>query len=401
MLWVPRYWPAIGGTEFHSRELARHLSRDHRVSVLVHCTHTESLSEPLSVSAALAQPSNTLDGTVRTSTLGTSKPYSIVLSLLGRVHARSKVARKLYQLFFNYAFKQSAKALLVDADRVHFVYNGLTEAASLAAQLCAELQIPFIFTPNALDTSDEDSDWASPSFRSLYERADRLIALTDHEAKWLAAQGANPAKIDVVPYGPILEPREPAEEQGDIASVLSSRYVLFLGRLVPEKGCLPLIEAFKLLSTDDQRTHLVLVGPAEESINDFVNQVNRRFESKRVHLIPTVTQAQKTALIEQAVVLCLPSTRESLGGVYIEAMACGTPVVALDRPVSHCVIDNQRDGLLVDGTPESITDGLRTVIDNPDLAKQLGEAGKVKVAQRFAWSVVTRQMLNVYEKSAL
>ncbi len=398
VLWVPRYWPAVGGTEFHSHELAQYLSHDHRVSVLVHCTDTETPTEPLSVSAALTPASDTLDGTVRTVTLATPQPYVGILSRLGRWQSHSKIARKLYQLFFNLAFKESAGALLADADRVHFIYNGLTEAAALAAQLCAQQQIPFVFTPNALDTSDTGSDWASPSFKHLYKQADRLIALTQHEARWLMAQGAAAEKISVVPYGPILRARDSAQEQGDMASLLASRYVLFLGRLIPEKGFLPLIAAFERLAVDDWETQLVLVGPADASTQAQIERANRQYDRPRVRLILEVSQPLKTALIEQAAVLCLPSRQESLGGVYIEAMACGIPVIALDRPVSHCVIDDQKDGLLVANHAAAIADGMRTVLENPELARQLGIAGQAKVSRRFAWPVVINQILDVYSQ---
>jgi len=279
VLWVPRFWPAVGGTEFHSHELAQHLSLTQRVTVLAHCTKTESLQGSLSLSASQAKATYHDSGKIRTITLAPSKLCRIPLTFLSRYHSKSRLARGLFQLCFARAYRKSAKAMIGDADRIHFIYNGLTEAACMASELARELNIPFIFTPNVLDTSATGSAWASHTFKLLYESADRLIALTTHEAKWLAAQGADPKKISVVPYGPILQDRLASEESGDVANILSSRFVLFLGRLVPEKGYQPLLKAFEKFAETDAETKLVLVGPAEDAVCDLINEVKHRVGS--------------------------------------------------------------------------------------------------------------------------
>lgn len=396
VLWVPRYWPAVGGTEFHSRELAQCLSRGHRVTVLAHCTSTEVLQQSLPQSAALTNPSDEMDESVRTITLAPAPSYKMLLSLLGRFHAKSRFARRLYQRCFDSAYKDSIKSLIGDADRIHCIYNGLTESAILAAEVASELGIPFIFTPNVLDTYKTGSDWDSLGFQWLYGCADQIIALTTHEAEWLVAHGVSEARVSIVPYGPILKPRRQEMETGDVATLLASRYVLFLGRLVPEKGYQLLLEAFEVLVKTDKDLQLVLVGPAEKSSKSLINGVNERLGEARVHLIEDVPQPVKTALLEEAQLLCLPSSRESLGGVYIESMASGTPVIALDRPVSRCVIDNMKDGLLVFNDLDGIVQGVKELLDNPEMRREMAEVGIAKVSTRYTWELVTESMISVY-----
>lgn len=398
VLWVPRYWPAVGGTEFHSHELAVHLSQSQRVTVLAHCTTTEYSQQPLTVSAAQAQFSDTTTGDVRHVKLAPEKQFVNVLSWLGKFHSKNMMARMIYQLFFKLAYRKLAMAILKDANRIHFIYNGLTEAATLAAQQAAELDIPFIFTPNILDTSEYGSDWDSPSFHKLYACADQLIALTEHEAQWLINRGVDKKKISVVPYGPILKPREPSHETGNASELLSTRFILFLGRLVPGKGSNVLLSAFESLCDSDSITQLIMVSPPDNSTHLLISQLNVRLKSTRVHLLQDVSQPFKTALLEEAAVLCVPSERESLGGVYIEAMASKTPVIALDRPVSRCVIEHNKEGLLVSGDQTSVIDGLRTILDNPTLADNMGRAGVETVASRYSWPVVTNKILSVYSK---
>jgi len=396
VIWVPRFWPAVGGTEFHSHELARNLAHKHRVTVLTHCTETESAQQPLARLAALANSTVTEFGSLRIVKLSATQNYTRSLALLGQ-YELAGVRRRAYRYCFDKAFRSHASDRVADAKRIHFIYNGLTSAASLASDLASAYAIPFVFTPNVLDTSNT-SAWASRSFRDLYDRASQLIALTEHEADWLVQHGAHEKRITVVPYGPILQPRS-TQDESDAAfyELMQSDFILFLGRLVPEKGYPILLEAFEKISNSDLQTQLVLVGPADESVSRLISELNAKFGKTRIHLLQNVTQPQKTALLEEAVMLCLPSSKESLGGVYIEAMACATPVVALDRAVSRCVIDHQQDGLLVDNNLNSLSSAIRRLLDNPAEVEKLGLAGRIKVSKRYAWPVVVRGIEAAYK----
>jgi len=394
VVWVPRFWPAVGGTEFHSHELARNLAQTQKVTVLTHCTETESAQAPLAKLAAESAYKISDYGELRVVNLAATQQYKRSLALLGQ-NGFAGVRRRAYRYCFDKAFRVSATEYVATADRIHFIYNGLTSAASLACDLAHEHDIPFVFTPNVLDTS-QSSAWSSKSFRELYASAAQLIALTEHEASWLVQQGARSDRISVVPYGPILQERCSAPISPEVHKLSQSDYVMFLGRLVPEKGYEMLLQSFERLTIDDQTTQLVLVGPAEHGVCQLIAALNARFKSKRIHLLQNVSQAEKTMLLEEALMLCLPSRRESLGGVYIESMACATPVIALDRPVSRCVIDHGQDGLLVDDSVSSLMTAMRKLLEQPELAEEMGRAGRKKIAQRYAWPVVTKSIKDAY-----
>jgi len=378
VLWVPRFWPSVGGTEFHSHELALRLSEEQRVTVVTHCTITESTQHPLAQLAAEAQFQEHNEGSLRTVTLAPHATKQTLLTFLGKHYEDSVIARRAYQLIFDHAFRESAMNLTTDADRIHCIYNGLTESAWLACDIAHKRNIPFIFTPQ------------------LYRRSSLIIALTEHEANWLASRGVDSTKIQILPYGPILTPSTELRADEPGSNLLQHRYILFLGRLVPGKGYQRLLDAFRLLAESDNNTSLVLVGPAEDSVFELIQAFNKELGQERVHLLQNVSQPLKTALIENAILMSVPSTRESLGGVYIEAMTCGIPVVALDRPVSRCVIDHEKDGLLVENTAQALASALASLINNPGLAHSMGMAGKAKVANRYAWPVIKKEMLNVY-----
>jgi phosphatidyl-myo-inositol alpha-mannosyltransferase len=88
---------------------------------------------------------------------------------------------------------------------------------------------------------------------------------------------------------------------------------------------------------------------------------------------------------------------ESFGIVLIEAMAAGLPVVASDIDGWREVVRDGVDGLLVPpDDPPALAGSVRAVLDDPDLARRLGEAGRAR-AERYAWSTVTGEIERAYD----
>lgn len=326
VLWVPRYWPAVGGTEFHTRRLANLLCAYHPVKVVTHCNHSSG-QYTLPQEVARAETSTLRDGDTSIALVGAEQRYQQFLFSLASHYEQQPLVRSLYQHAFNRALQRNILSAIADAHLIHFVYNGLTDAASLALQLCEKRGIPLVLTPNVLDTKSERSAWNSRRFIHLYNKADQIIALTTHEAEWLVAQGAPEKSISVIPYGPILETAHAvaagtALDQAT-ADLLKKPYILYLGRMVPEKGYPVLFDAFKQLCGERKDINLVIVGIEEPEVAARLAALNDQSGEARAVFINNPSQEIKTAIIERALTLCVPSSIESLGGVYIEAMACG------------------------------------------------------------------------------
>lgn len=99
----------------------------------------------------------------------------------------------------------------------------------------------------------------------------------------------------------------------------------------------------------------------------------------------------------QAHIVCLPSYREGLPTVLIEAAAAGRPIVASDVPGCREVVDHGVNGLLVPpGDSAALADALALLADNPALRQQMGAAGRLKVVNQFADTKVIAATLSVY-----
>lgn len=101
--------------------------------------------------------------------------------------------------------------------------------------------------------------------------------------------------------------------------------------------------------------------------------------------VPSPTDAEVTALMQEAWVMCLPSTYEGFGIPYAEAMAAGTPVIATDNPGARYVLDEGRAGII--SSDEALGRDLVRVLRSPELRGELVARGRERVAE-FAWERV-------------
>jgi starch synthase len=106
-------------------------------------------------------------------------------------------------------------------------------------------------------------------------------------------------------------------------------------------------------------------------------------------------------LLTRAAVFVCPSVYEPLGIVNLEAMACGTPVVASRVGGIPEVVDDGRTGVLVevdDGFEAGLASALDTVLGDPEAARRMGEAGRERAVGEFGWDAVARRTAALYEE---
>ena len=108
---------------------------------------------------------------------------------------------------------------------------------------------------------------------------------------------------------------------------------------------------------------------------------------------------QLAALYRQADLLVLPSQQETFGQVAAEAQACGLPVVAVADSGVAAVVEHQRSGVLLPQfTPEALQQGLRQLLDDPQLRQSASAHASQRAAQRFQPQQVAAQHLHLYQE---
>jgi spore coat protein SA len=162
--------------------------------------------------------------------------------------------------------------------------------------------------------------------------------------------------------------------------------ILYAGRIIPVKGVLELVEAFALVYREIPESRLFLYGASDNFRRDgpltpYERQVRgraARLPAGTVQFMGYVPNQEMGAHYVQADVAVFPSIwKESFGMVALEAMRCGTPVVASRRPGFEEVVIPGETGLLVDDPTDipALAEAILRVLRDPDLARRMGEAG--------------------------
>jgi len=170
------------------------------------------------------------------------------------------------------------------------------------------------------------------------------------------------------------------------------KYVLFLGRFSPEKGCHLLVEAFEQIETD---VKLVMAGAA--SYCDDYSQELRTHASDKIRMLDWVSGETLDELLTNAMVFVLPSDLEGLSLALLDAMGAGLCVLASDVPENREVVDGagftfQR------GSATDLADRLRFLIANPAVREAAGRSARQRIEQQYQWQKVAEDIEQVYFK---
>jgi len=247
--------------------------------------------------------------------------------------------------------------------------------------------------------------------------ADCLVAATPLErAQMVWLYGADVRKIVAVPCGVDLNLFRPVP-QGEARRMLGlpagRRVVLFVGRIEPLKGIDTLLRAMALLAADgaskQEDLSVIIVGGAPGAGAAQVRSELERLQRLQTelgieHLVTFMGAQNQDTLVyyySAADVTVVPSHYESFGMVALEAMACGTPVIASKvGGLAFTVQDGQTGFLVPERDPELLAAKIRSLLDDNSLRRRLGGQA-AHWAGRFGWPAVADQILGVYDQVQL
>ena len=164
--------------------------------------------------------------------------------------------------------------------------------------------------------------------------------------------------------------------------------LLSVGHLIPRKAHDMVIRALGLLPGFD----LIIIGsgPERAALAGLTKSLGL---SERVRFVAALPQDQLASYYGAADALVLASSREGWANVLLEAMACGTPVVASDVGGASELVASPEAGLLTERAPEALARTLQRLFSNyPD------RAATRRYAERFSWSETTRGQLQLFER---
>lgn len=261
----------------------------------------------------------------------------------------------------------------------------------------------------AQNSSEAEGEYRINGEKEVIRLADRIVAATPAEMaqlQWL--YGVDIRKVTVVPPGVDIShfypiPDDEAKEYIGIPPCESM--LLFVGRIEPLKGIDTLIEAIAHMRQTGLHVCLSVIGGDPGASPETINSEMSRLQSLReqygltdmVAFLGQRGQATLPYYYSAAEAVVVPSHYESFGMVALEAMACGTPVVASQVGGLAFLVQDGVTGFTVPvDEPLALADRLTQLINDRSLKQRMGE-NAAKLAREYRWENIANKIVQVYQ----
>jgi len=287
-----------------------------------------------------------------------------------------------------HTFLATMHLLLEDYDIVHYHAIGPSTLAILARMAGKNT----VVTVHGLDWQREKWGKKAKLFLKFGERASVLFPYsTITVSKFLKAylEEKYGRQVTYIPSA-VTEPVPRAPDKMREFGLGERDYILFVARLVPEKGCHYLLDAYKRLNP---RLKLVVAGGSSHS-DEYVAELHTH-TSDKIIFTGYVYGEMLRELYSNAYCYVHPSTIEGLPVTLLEALAYGNCVIASDIPANKEVVEDA--GIIFESqNVDELCDALTTAIENPVLARQLGDRAKARGVAEYNYDSVTEKTERLY-----
>jgi len=290
------------------------------------------------------------------------------------------------------------------------------------------LQVPLVLTTHSLEPRRPwKKDQLGSAYhagrwleKTAYQNADGVIAVSEFmKADVRALYDVPEEKIEVIHNGIDDRRYRPRRNPKTVAAYgidASRPYILMVSRLTRQKGIPYFLEAVRQLNADVQIVLCASVSDTREFMQEIsytVSGLRRQTGRKIIWITQTVPPEDLAVLYTHADIFVCPSIYEPFGIINLEAMACGTPVVASAvGGIPEVVVDGKTGRLVpfepVDGDhpepqePQQFARDLAKHIDSllafPEARRTMGQEARRRIETHFSWKVVAEKTLNFYKR---
>jgi glycosyltransferase involved in cell wall biosynthesis len=242
-----------------------------------------------------------------------------------------------------------------------------------------------------------------PMIAKAMKAADVCIAYTGYEAGQILKKGVSDENIFTVGLGVDLQTND-LEVQADVRRHLGLKdgpVVGYIGQISAHKGVDLLINAMQLVWAQYPETQLLIAGarrPFAEKVEEMIVKLPE-WQKNNIVTYYDFPDDEKASLYQALDVFVYPSRHESFGIAFLEAWNAQKPVIGFKVGAIPWVVDDEVNGLLVDGDDiGGLANAITRLIDSPELAHRLAENGNHKVFAQYSWPAVASQFHAVYEE---
>ena len=313
----------------------------------------------------------------------------------------------IMQLNFNMVAK--ANELIASGEKFDVIHAHDWLVAYAAKTLKNSYDMPLVSTIHATEAGrnggihDEvqryinDTEWML-----TYESSEVIVnsKYMKNELQWLF--GLPYEKINVVANGINSTAYSGVEKDYEFRRQYAAdneKIILFMGRLVYEKGVQHLISAMPKILANYHDAKLVIAGRGG-MIDELKAQVDAMGLSQKVYFTGYLNAKQVSKMYRCADISVFPSTYEPFGIVALEAMLAGIPTVVSDVGGLNEIIEHGVDGMKsYAGNPNSLADSILSLLFNPELCDKISRKAKQKVKNEYTWTKIAQDTHFIYQKA--
>jgi len=281
-----------------------------------------------------------------------------------------------------------------------------------AANKAADLNVPLVFTfhtqyweythyiPFPQEAIQEFLRNAIHNWLKVFMRKCQHIVIPSESIKEiLIREYGLEDRYTVIPTGTDLKPFLQADGQAVRQSQgwQDDKVIISIGRLASEKNWETLFRAVAQVYAQHPTMRLVLIGdgPQKQTLEELAAELGI---AERITFTGQLSFEEIPAYLKAADMFSFASVTETQGLVTIEAMAAGLPVVAVDGSGTHDIVDNGKEGLLVENDPNALAFAINEMLCNPQQMQQLS-VNALQKAKTFDINRLGKQMIKVYEQA--
>jgi glycosyltransferase involved in cell wall biosynthesis len=322
---------------------------------------------------------------------------------LDGVHVWYFSVNRFRRLYYSPTMMRALQRRIADFDVVH-LHSVFLWPSWAAARVARTSSVPYVLSPRGMLVRElvrRKSRWLKTCWIRLIETRNIEKASAIHITSKQEADDLGDFRFQLPPVWNIpngIELPQPWSSDmlnEDVRLVTQQgEYALFLGRINWKKGLDRLIAAW----AEVLDTQLVIAGNDEEGYLSELQGIAAKggIEDRVTFLARFMSGADKEALFSSACLFILPSYSENFGNTVLEAMVRAIPVVVTEEVGAGEVVRKAEGGFVVDGRPESLSNAVKKLIEDPACGKKMGESARRLVAVKYSWAAVAGQMEEAY-----
>ena len=385
----PEYFPISGGTGAYVYYLSRQLQKlGHNIHIITR--HEMNLTE-------------TVDGVSITYIKSEGNPLTRYWGFARSSFKKLEELNKKFEfdiihanlpLVPNFALPEdSAKAVI---STVHSTWKGEAEAIRREGLRKLNTNEKFMLEFNSLLRSSE---------KKLMKRSNALIAVSTYTKEELTEfYDIAEEKIHVIYNGVDVEKFKPNRDRAGLRRELGleekQKIILFVGRLYRRKGLDTLLQSIPKVIQNFKDVKFVISGEGFKQNKEKLLKLTKKLNiESSVLFVGYFPDEKLPGLYAASDVFVLPALYENFPFAILEAQATGLPVISTRVGGIPELVTSNKNGLLVEpANSEQLTETMMSLLQNPVFAEELGRRGRRLVEEKFAWPLVTGEVVDLYSK---